>query len=146
MNVAERIVNFDNHVEKAKVLGYFRNLTGKHRLTVVKHRKRRSDQANAYMWAVCVPYVAAGLQEACGEQLSNDEVHEFLKNRFLAKPIVNRHTGESIGNTVPSSAALTTEQFFKYIEDIAKFAAEYLNTVIPLPNEQFELNAARVGS
>lgn len=132
----DRIVDFSNPVEKAKELSHFRSLEGKHRVSDVKYRKRRSDSQNAYMWAVVVPYVAAGLQEAWGENLSPDDVHEFLKSAFLPKrEIVNHVSGEVAFSFTNSTTRLTTAEFTEYLERIAQFAAEKLSVVIPLPNE-----------
>jgi hypothetical protein len=143
----ERIVNFDDIADKGKVLTYFRNLRGKHRVSVVRYRRRRSDQQNAYMWGVVLPYVAAGFQEAWGESLTSEEVHEFLKKAFLpTRTIVDKRTGEEVA--IPATTTrLSTVEFMEYIERIAKFSAERLGVAIPLPNEITSDKArARVGA
>lgn len=132
----EKIVNFDSAAEKAKVLGYVRNLTGKHRVTIVRERNRRSDAQNRYLWGIVYPYVASGLLEAWGEARTEDEIHIFLKNKFLAKPVVNRNTGEVTGWTHPTSAWLTVGDFCKYVDAIIAFAASNLNVAIPAPDEE----------
>jgi hypothetical protein len=133
--MAERIVNFSDGVQKGGVLGYIRNLTGFYRLTIVRLRNRRSDAQNRYYWGVVVPYVAAGMLEAWGEELTDDQIHFFLKSQFLAKPIIDHNTGEERGITEQaSSAKLTTVEFIEYVERIAKFAAESLHVAIPEPD------------
>ena len=133
--MAERVVNFDDPADKAKVLGYVRTLAGKWRVEITRYRHRRSDAQNKYLWGCVYKFVAAGIEEAWGESLTDEEVHIMLKNMFLAKPIVNRKTGEVIGQTFPSSAVLDTAQFGKYIDGITKFAAESLGVEIPAAGE-----------
>lgn len=135
------IIDFDCPIETARVLTFFRNLRGKHRVTVVKQRRRRSDAQNRYMWGVAIPYVASGIQKAYGEAISSEEVHEYLKNTFLGgRTMINKKTGEMI--VIPaSSAKLSTTEFMEYIERIAKFAAESLSVAIPFPNEE-EISSA----
>lgn len=131
----ERVVNFSDATEKSKVLSYIRTLGGKYRVLIAKDRQTRSKKQNAYLWGVAYPFVASGLQEAWGETLNNDEVHEFLKDRFLSKPVVNRKNGELMGKTKGSSKVLNTKEFTEYLEQIFKFSAESLGVTIPLPNE-----------
>ena len=38
-----------------------------------------------------------------------------------------------------STAELTTTQMMDYVSEIQQFAAEYLNVIIPDPNEQIEI-------
>lgn len=132
----ERICNFDDPRETAKVLTYVLTLKGKWRVGFVRERKRRSDAQNKYLWGVCYPYVAAGLLEAWGEARTDDEVHIFLKDKFLSKPLIDRRTGEIGGKTFPSSRILTVPEFCVYVDSIIKFAAESLNVAIPAPDEE----------
>jgi hypothetical protein len=47
--------------------------------------------------------------------------------------------GVVIGERVQSSTELNKSQFADYIAGIQQFAAEYLNTYIPDPNQQMSL-------
>ena len=49
--------------------------------------------------------------------------------------VVSRQTGDVI-DIAGSSADLSIPEFGEYIERICQWAAEYLNVVIPSPNEQ----------
>lgn len=118
-----------------------RRLTGKPVvLTVSEFRETRSNQANRYYWGVVVELIHDALNDA-GWEVTKEGTHDMLKFRFLRedKPIGN--DGEFI-TTIKSTSELDTMEFGEYIEHCCRFAAEYLNTVIPPPGEQQELKAA----
>jgi hypothetical protein len=110
------------------------------RLTIEKIKKKRSSQQNRYLWG-CVYEIA---QEAFSEQghigVTKDEVHEFLKNRFLSngKEVASRETGEVIkmGST---TTTLSTVEFMDYVTQIQQFFSEFFNVNIPDPHEQLTL-------
>lgn len=103
-------------------------------ITIEKKKKSRSLNQNAYYWGVVIPSVRAGLHDL-GMKLSRQEVHELLKLKFLKKEIINEKTGE-VFEYIGGSSELTTSEFMDFIADIQQFASEYLNIVIPSPNEQ----------
>ncbi len=127
----DAIIDFSDPMQRASFLTMTRQLNGRHRISIKKHRDRRSDAQNKYWFGVVIPNVAAGLEEAWGECLSDEKVHEYLKREFLSEPVVNRKTGECKGTTVNSSAFLDTKEFALLIDKVIRFAAESLNTPIP---------------
>ena len=104
-------------------------------------REQRTTRQNAYWWGVVVPAIAAGISEAWGERWSAERTHEFLKRKFLTEPVVNRTTGEVVGETTGSSAALDTKQFGELIDKVSVFASEFLNVEVP-PAAQLESSHA----
>jgi len=119
----------------ADLLKYF---TGKQiEITVQKKKKFRSNMQNAYYWGVVVPIIKQGLIDM-GNECSNNDVHEFLKAKFNFKELVNQTTGEVV-NVPQSTANITTSAFMDYIASIQKFAAEFLNSYVPDPNEDLKL-------
>ena len=64
-------------------------------------------------------------------------VLELLKFRFLKSEYVT-NDGEII-QTIRSTTELSPPEFNDYIESIQQWSAEYLNIVIPDPNEQTEI-------
>jgi len=110
-------------------------------ITVQKAKRRRSLQQNRYLFG-CV-YVCAlqGLKDAGFQDLTVEDVHEFMKMRFLpgGKEIVSPETGEVV-TIARSTSTLSTTEMMSYIEQIAQFCAEFLNTAIPEPLEQTEMN------
>lgn len=101
-------------------------------LTIRKKRKRRSDPQNRYYFGVVVEMVRIGLKDMTGEIFNSDEAHDFLKMRFLKRPLADTN-GEQIGEKVLSTTKLDTIEFSEYIEQCCAFAAEYLGISIPPP-------------
>lgn len=108
---------------------------GDYILTVTPNRKTRSNQQNAYLWGIVYPAVLFGLQDAGWEITNEEQVHEYCKQAFAAREVINKDTGEVI--SLPSSTArMQTAEFNVYVDKIKAFALEYLNITIPEPNEE----------
>ena len=106
-------------------------------VTVQRKRKVRSLDQNAYYWAVIVPNICDALNDA-GEVVTRQEVHEFLKFRFLRVQKIDYDSGEVIYEYGRSTTSLKTYEFCLYIDNCIRFGAEYLGITIPLPNEVLE--------
>lgn len=105
---------------------------------IIEKTNKRSTPQNRYYFGIVVPMIRAGFIDL-GHELTKDETHEFLKARFNSKQVVNEDTGEAI--EIPQSTTrLSKTDFMEYIEKIQRFAATYLNMVIPDPNEQLTIN------
>lgn len=103
----------------------------------IKKKNNRSLNQNAFYHGCIIPEFKRGFYEI-GYDLTSSDVHEFLKDRFLKKEIPNKETGEFLEVPV-STATLTTIEFNEFISKCQQLAAEYLNIVIPDPNQQVEL-------
>ncbi len=107
--------------------------------TISKRRKRRSGDQNAYYWGVVVNMVRDGMQEVWGEHVSLEESHHILKFQCNYEERVNEATGEII--KIPKTTTeLSTAEFEEYLERCRRFAQEWLQVIIPLPNEQVTFN------
>jgi hypothetical protein len=114
---------------------------GKYLVKIDAFKKRTLNQ-NAYYHGVVVPMVKDGLREmGYNEIKTNEQAHDVLKELFLKKMITNEKTGEQIPIT-GSTADLKTVEFNMFLEDVWQWASEYLNIVIPAPNEQLIMFAA----
>ena len=113
-----------------------RNLPiGDYVITITPNRKTRSNQQNAYLWGIVYPSVLFGLQDAGWEITNEEQVHEYCKQAFAAREVINKDTGEVI--SLPNSTArMQTAEFNVYVDKIKAFALEYLNITIPEPNEE----------
>lgn len=109
-------------------------------LTVEEFKVKRSNPQNRYYYGVVVALIANALRES-GWEITNDGTHEMLKFRFLKEDRPIGDDGEFI-TTVKSTAELDKEDFGVYMDKCIRFAAEYLNLVIPEPGEQMQLIAA----
>lgn len=108
---------------------------GDYVITITPNRKTRSNQQNAYLWGIVYPAVLFGLQDAGWEIIDEEQVHEYCKQAFAAREVINKDTGEVI--SLPNSTArMQTAEFNVYVDKIKAFAFEYLNITIPEPNEE----------
>jgi hypothetical protein len=103
-------------------------------ITIEKRKKKRSNNQNAFYWLV-IDMMREGFNNTLGENVGVQEVHEFLKNRFLFKEIVNENIGEVV-KMPKSTTELTTIEFEEYLDNIRAFGLEFLGITIPMPNEQ----------
>lgn len=112
---------------------------GRESVTIIASdtKPKRSSPANRYYWGCCVELIYLALKDT-GWEVNREGTHELLRVRFLSedKPIGN--DGEFV-TRVKSTTELDSVEFGTYIERCKQFAAEYLNTVIPEPNEQLTL-------
>lgn len=108
---------------------------GDYVITITPNRKTRSNQQNAYLWGIVYPAVLFGLQDAGWEITDEEQVHEYCKQAFAAREVINKDTGEVL--SLPNSTArMQTAEFNVYVDKIKAFALEYLNLTIPEPNEE----------
>ena len=108
-------------------------------IIVAKKTKKRSPLQNRYYWGVVVSMIKEVLIEMGHDELTSEEVHDFLRNRFLVKEIVNETTAEIV--SIPmSTTETTTTEFMTYIDKCVKFGAEFLSISIPEPNYQAKIN------
>ena len=108
---------------------------GDYVITITPNRKTRSTQQNAYLWGIVYPSVLFGLQDAGWEITDEEQVHEYCKQVFAAREVINKDTGEVL--SLPNSTArMQTAEFNVYVDKIKAFALEYLNITIPEPNEE----------
>ena len=108
---------------------------GDYVITITHDRKTRSTQQNAYLWGIVYPAVLFGLQDAGWEIIDEEQVHEYCKQAFAAREVINKDTGEVL--SLPNSTArMQTAEFNVYVDKIKAFAFEYLNITIPEPNEE----------
>jgi hypothetical protein len=108
-------------------------------ITIENKKKKRSNPQNAYYFGVVIPLMKQGFYNSLGEHVGTDEIHTFLKNRFLFKEIVNEQNAEII-KMPQSTTELTTIQFEEYLDKIREFATEFLSIQIPLPNDTLTID------
>jgi uncharacterized protein YdaT len=106
-------------------------------IEIKKKTRQRSNVQNGYYHSCVIPILRNAFKDI-GHNLSNEEVHLFLKNKFLKISMANEN-GEFIGEKIGSTADLTTTQFMEYIQQIQQFAAESLDVVIPDPLHQVQI-------
>lgn len=104
-------------------------------VTIQRKKRSRSGEQNRYYWGVVVEMIRMGIKEL-GDDADAEQVHEFLKGRFLpARERIDETTGDMIYRLPASTTALSTIEFSEYVEKCCQFAAEYLGLSIPLPQK-----------
>jgi uncharacterized protein YegL len=127
-------------VNKQPFINFLKSLGSGRFLIKAEKKDKRSLSQNAYYWKIVVPMVLDGLQDAGYNVKTKFQSHEIMKELFLSEDIVNETTGERLTTITRSTADLNKEQFNKFFEEIWRWASEYLNIVIPEPNQQTEFN------
>jgi hypothetical protein len=102
-------------------------------VTWERKKKKRSADQNAYYWGVIIRLIYLEMN-AQGENVMPQEVHEFLKFRFLRVQRINQDTGEILFEFGRSTTRLKTTEFMLYMDNCIQFASEYLSIVIPPPH------------
>lgn len=134
-----KIYNFDNMQEKQNCMATIGRLRGQQRIEITKYAPRRTDRQLRYYFPVVVHAFALWLHEENGEKYDEDAAHEVFKNEFLKIAIINKETGERLGERVRSTGELSVEEFFKYVETCRDHLAKYCHVWTPDPDPNHAL-------
>ena len=136
--MSEAILNLDDARTRTKLMNRINAMRGRWRFNVCRYRPRRSDRQNRFYWPCFVQPFAGWLLENGHDDATEEMAHEFFKNRYLKRPIINKETGELLGEYVESTTKLDTAEFNAYLDQCAKFLAEFCEIVVPEPSEYHE--------
>jgi len=115
-----------------KIAEVLKSFEGKRiELSIGKVRSKRSNQQNALYWMYCT-IIANDLG------YSKDEMAEIIKYKFLKKTKVDEKTGQEF-EYIGSTTALSKSEFADFVNELIRWSAMEFNIVLPLPNENFEL-------
>ena len=110
-------------------------------LEIGKRKRKRSSELNNYYW-LCLGLVVDRMLEL-GHEVNKDLIHEFFKGRFLYTEFYDEKTGEIL--KIPrSTTEISSDEFWAYLEEIKRFAAQTLDLVIEEPNEQIKINLLEI--
>jgi hypothetical protein len=109
---------------------------GQYRVSVVRYRRRRSDEQNRFLFGVVYPSLAVGIKDTWGETWDSEKIHFFCKCMFHFEPVTNHATGEVI-HMPKRSRSMATDEFSNFIEQICRFAAEEFGVVVPEADPSF---------
>lgn len=140
----EVILDTTSQYSKQRLWAVLKRLDGEWRITIVKHRKRRSDPQNRFYWSVPVRYFAEFLR-AQGDTYTDHDAHEVMKAKFLRYSITDKKTGELIGESCRSTADLNTAEFTEYLEKCVAWLADMFGIICPMPNEVEFTSAGKAG-
>jgi len=104
------------------------------RVVFARWGKARTTPQNAYYWGVVVQMIHTELQRL-GNEVSDQQVHEWLKDQFLPQPVANGD-GEQIAIFRKSTALLSRIEFGEYLDEVRAWAADKLSLSIPDPKPE----------
>jgi hypothetical protein len=140
IEIESKVLNGKLETNRELLSDVIKNLEGKDIvITIEKKKKKRSNPQNSYYFGLVIPLMKQGFYNSLGEHVGTDEIHTFLKNRFLFKEIVNENNAEII-KMPQSTTELSTIQFEEYLDKIREFSTEFLGIQIPLPNETLTID------
>lgn len=87
----------------------------------------RSTKQNSYLWGVVYQTIA----DEVGS--SPEDVHQQMKEQFLPRMFVT--IGDQEREIDKTTTILSTSEMETYLLKIRQWAQEFLNCLIPLPNE-----------
>ena len=125
------ILDFSQSKTRSMVIAHIRQLRGCYRFKLSKVKRQRSLPQNAYYWGCVLKCVQAGIEDAWGERKSIEWCHLFVKGMFLTEPVINRTTGEQMGEAVRSTSNLSTEEFGEFLDSVIQFCGEKLGVEVP---------------
>jgi hypothetical protein len=107
-------------------------------LTIEKTVRKRTNNQNAFYWAVVIPSITRAVIET-GNEWTDSDSHLMARNLFLKKSLLVYIDGigefiERIGSTTD----LDTAQWEDYIEKIRAWGSTVLDITISMPNEYIE--------
>ena len=97
-----------------------------------KRKTKRSTDQNKYWWGVVVKLIADWLR-SYGNDVTDNDVHEFLKMKYLGKREVNIN-GKNF-ERYRGTSELTTIEFADMIAKVQRDFAEK-GLIIPDPNQE----------
>lgn len=100
--------------------------------TIQKKLNKRSTEQNSAYWLLRVQPIASWLREQ-GNQVSEDDVHYWLKVKFLGYKILTINGKES--KVLKSTTELSKIDFMAYMEDISVYFAQR-GLILKDPNQQ----------
>lgn len=106
-------------------------------LTVDEASHIRSIQANRYYWGVVLTTM-----EDSNIGYTKEEFHELMLAKFATRKhyeIVNRHTGEVVEeyDLVERSSTLSGKNFYRFVELVRQFLAEFYGVVTEDPDPSY---------
>ncbi len=124
---------------KSVVAKMFAELKDGRYLLKILNKNKRTIPMNAYLHGVLIPEFRKALVEVGYDEVKTDEQAKLImKAMFLKRQEVNHQTGEVI-EFIQDTHNLTTIEMSTLFEEVVKFAAENMNYIIALPNEQLSI-------
>lgn len=124
-------LNFDDITVKRTLMSRIGTLKGLWDVSLKQRKKRRSlDQNSYYHVAVVEPFLLWLREEWGDDSIDHDAAHEALRDTILG-------FREQNGIRIPrSTTKLDTKEFSDYVENCARWLAEFCGVVV-IPSDLF---------
>jgi hypothetical protein len=129
-NVSERIANELAAFEGKRV-----------EVKICRLRSKRSSQQNKYLHVLFTIFKDA--LNDLGNEFTMQQVKDLCKRKFLSYDLIDKSTGEVIGEDIRHTSSLNKIEFGEFIESVVRWAADFFHIVLPYPSESIELNFER---
>lgn len=130
MATEQHILDCANIAQKRALLSRIGALRGHWRIELTHYRPRRGEKANAFYWAAIVTPFADHLTAQDYDVTTPEQAHEILKQRFLSVDVVNKGTGQVVGQRVRSTTELDVGEFALYVERCQAWLSEFFGLVL----------------
>lgn len=126
-------INLDDSTSKRKLYAAIAPLKGMHEVTIKPVRATRRQKANRYLFGVVYKSFREFLAEQ-GQVLTTDEIHSYLKLKFLPREVMNPLSGEVLAVVPGTSHDRDVKEFADYIDNCIRYLADMFNIVVPSPD------------
>jgi len=96
---------------------------------------KRSIKQNAYYHGVVVKMIKMAIDDATGDVVTTEDVHDLLKGRFNFKAIHTKNCNFRVTSIPQSTQDLSTSAFKLYTEQCRMWGNDFFNIEIPEPDE-----------
>jgi len=99
-------------------------------VTIKPYKKSRSHEQNALLWK-WYGEIRNHLAETTGEQYQNEDIHEFMKDKFLDRKAVT--IAGDVRIVAGSTAKLNTSDMHEYLNRLDIYCADELGLMLTQP-------------
>lgn len=111
-----------------------------HVMISINYYSQRTNKMNRYLHGVLIPEFRRAMYDAGFKEINTDLIAKnFMKLKFLKFSTTNEDTAEII-EYIKDTSELSKDEMSRLYDDVIQFSAEYLNRIIPYPNEVLTLN------
>lgn len=109
-------------------------------LKLSEHKNNKRNTFNRFYWGYVIRPILKGLTDVGynTDEIDEDSVHQYLKNKFLSKDIHNED-GEVL-TMQGSTKKLSNMEMMEYLEEVIQWSAEFLGVIINFPWDSLDEN------
>ena len=122
-----------------QIKDFIRTMEGKRVVfKIEKVKSIRSLQQNNYLHLLFTMFKDA--LNDLGNEYTMEEVKELCKAKFSLIDVVNKDSGECIGQRIKGTHEMGKMEMCEFVDNIIRWAASFFGIILPSPNENVKLN------